>query len=83
VAAPLSTFDPDIKSGEQIPVEERHPDEVRVIMGKKVTVPSVDAANPAFDVTPSELITAVITEKGVIASPVGSNIRAFLDAYRH
>jgi methylthioribose-1-phosphate isomerase len=66
IAAPLSTFDRDIKTGQDIPIEQRHPDEVRQLAGKIITVPEVKVFNPAFDVTPGPLITAFITEKGIV-----------------
>lgn len=65
VAAPLSTIDFTIPSGEHIPIEERNPSEVSHICGKIQIAPSkVKIANPAFDVTPAGYITAIITEKG-------------------
>lgn len=65
VAAPVSTIDFKIPSGEQIPIEERDPAEVTNVFGKTQIAPlNVKVANPAFDVTPAELITAIITEKG-------------------
>lgn len=76
VAAPLSTFDFNLKSGEEIPIEERHPDEVRKIRGKLITLPDISVKNPAFDLTPAHLITAIITEKGVIRPPFKKNILA-------
>ncbi|HRY12215.1 MAG TPA: S-methyl-5-thioribose-1-phosphate isomerase [Syntrophomonadaceae bacterium] len=69
IAAPLSTVDMNIKSGQQIPIEERGRDEVRQIGGIYITVPEVEVYNPAFDVTPSKLITGIITEAGVIKPP--------------
>jgi methylthioribose-1-phosphate isomerase len=69
VAAPASTFDLALKSGKDIPIEERSASEVREIMGVPITVKGVGVRNPAFDVTPGELITAIITEKGVIRNP--------------
>ncbi|MBC7362709.1 MAG: S-methyl-5-thioribose-1-phosphate isomerase [Candidatus Aminicenantes bacterium] len=74
VAAPLSTFDFNLKSGENIPIEERHPDEVRKVGGHLITLPEIPVKNPAFDVTPARLITAIITEKGIIRPPYGKNI---------
>ncbi len=65
VAAPLSTVDASIKSGEQIPIEERSHEEVTHINGKIVCAPEVNVINPGFDVTPAELITGIITEKGI------------------
>ncbi|MEK6576070.1 MAG: S-methyl-5-thioribose-1-phosphate isomerase, partial [Nitrospirota bacterium] len=66
VAAPSSTVDGSISSGNEIVIEERNPEEVTHIMGKIRVAPiGVSAANPAFDVTPARYITAIITEKGV------------------
>jgi len=69
VAAPLSTLDLSLRSGEEIPIEERSPDEVRSWGGVAVTPPGAPAWNPAFDVTPAELVKAVITEAGVARPP--------------
>lgn len=66
VAAPLSTIDPAIPDGSKIPIEERDSAEVRKIGTQQITPDYVDVINPAFDVTPAELVTAIITEK---ASP--------------
>jgi len=66
VAAPASTIDLSLKSGGSIPIEERSPDEVRLINNKPVA-PECSVWNPAFDVTPARLIRAVITEKGAFA----------------
>ncbi len=66
VAAPLSTVDLSIASGQSIPIEQRHPDEVRQVAGNYLTVPEVEVFNPAFDVTPHHLISGIITEKGII-----------------
>jgi methylthioribose-1-phosphate isomerase len=65
VAAPLSTFDPAIADGTQIPIEFRQPDEIHTINEKRLTPPQVAAYNPAFDVTPAKLITSFITDAGV------------------
>jgi methylthioribose-1-phosphate isomerase len=65
VAAPTSTFDRIISSGETIPIEERGPEEVLELKGTMVA-PRVDVFNPAFDVVPARLITAIVTEKGVL-----------------
>jgi len=69
VAAPLSTVDIDIPSGGEIPIEERGQEEVRRILGNYITVPEVSVFNPAFDVTPADLIKGIITEVGVIRPP--------------
>jgi methylthioribose-1-phosphate isomerase len=67
VAAPLTTIDFAIANGSQIPIEERHPSEIYAI-GETVICPTgADFYNPAFDVTPANLITAIITEYGAIA----------------
>jgi len=76
VAAPLTTFDLQIKSGEEIPVEERSEDEVKNWGGRLIAPQNAEVYNPSFDVTPSDLITAIITEKGVISSPYLENIAA-------
>jgi methylthioribose-1-phosphate isomerase len=74
VAAPVSTVDIEIASGEQIPIEERSADEVTSIAGVR-TAPDVPAAHPAFDVTPSRFITAIITERGVARAPYQDSLR--------
>ena len=75
VAAPVSTFDLTLGSGSKIPIEERDPQEVRRIGGKYITVKNVDVKNPAFDVTPAKLITAIITERGIIRKPNKEKIK--------
>ena len=69
VAAPTSTIDLALKSGAEIPIEERNPEEVTHIGGVRLAPKGVTAANPAFDVTPHKYITAIITEKGVVRKP--------------
>jgi methylthioribose-1-phosphate isomerase len=66
VASPLSTFDLAIETGTEIPIEERNPEEVSHLNGVEVAPKGVKVYNPAFDVTPNEYITAIITEKGII-----------------
>ena len=69
VAAPTSTIDTE-RSINEVVIEERDPNEVRYVMGKVlITVPNVPVINPAFDITPPELVTAIITEKGVAKPP--------------
>jgi methylthioribose-1-phosphate isomerase len=75
VVAPLSTFDFRIKSGRDIPIEERDPDEVRTIYGRPVAPKNVRVYNPAFDVTPNELITAIVTEKGIFRQPFNKSLK--------
>lgn len=65
VVAPMSTFDFRLKTGRDIPIEERSGDEVRGALGKMIAPRNVKVYNPAFDVTPAKLITAIITEKGI------------------
>jgi methylthioribose-1-phosphate isomerase len=74
VAAPVSTFDFTISSGEQIPIEERHEDEIRKFHDKRIVASSARICNPAFDVTPAELITGIVTEKEIVKPPCAQNI---------
>jgi methylthioribose-1-phosphate isomerase len=74
VAAPLSTFDFSISSGGEIPIEERAPEEVTEGFGKRIAPAGVKVYSPAFDVTPAELVTAFITEKGLISPPYSESI---------
>ncbi|MBH8551519.1 S-methyl-5-thioribose-1-phosphate isomerase [Nostocaceae cyanobacterium CENA357] len=67
VAAPLSTIDFELPDGSQIPIEERNPEEIYQIGDTILTPSNVDFYNPAFDVTPAELITAIVTENGAFA----------------
>jgi methylthioribose-1-phosphate isomerase len=69
VAAPWSTVDLDCPDGESIPIEQRNPDEVLTFAGRVVTPEGVRATNPAFDVTPARLITAIFTERGEVLEP--------------
>jgi len=81
VAAPLSTFDFSLKTGESIPIEERQPDEVRKIGGRLITVADIPVRNPAFDVTPARLISGIITERGVLRPPFGPAIKKVAGKY--
>jgi len=78
VAAPLSTIDTRVESGEAIPIEERGAAEVRGYGGLEWAPAGVAVRNPAFDVTPAELVTALITERGVVREPDRSKIAALL-----
>jgi methylthioribose-1-phosphate isomerase len=80
VAAPTSTVDLAIPSGDHIPIEERHPDEVRTLAGRPVAPADVPAANPAFDVTPHRYLTAIVTEVAVIRPPFEDGLRAAVSA---
>ena len=66
IAAPLSTIDTSIKTGDEIVIEERSHEEVTHINGKIICAPDVKVINPGFDVTPHELIAGIITEKGIL-----------------
>ena len=74
VAAPLSTIDTSIKSGDEIVIEERSHDEVTHINGKPICAQGVNIINPGFDVTPHELITGIITEKGILRPDYNNSI---------
>lgn len=74
VAAPLSTFDFSMNHGDDIPIEERSEKEVTTIGGVAIAPDGVAVFNPAFDVTPNELVTAIITEFGVLRAPYQTNI---------
>jgi methylthioribose-1-phosphate isomerase len=69
VAAPVSTFDLAIPDGSHIPIEQRHADEVTGYGDTRWAPHGVMVSNPAFDVTPADLITALITERGIIRTP--------------
>jgi methylthioribose-1-phosphate isomerase len=74
VAAPTTTIDLSLASGEEITIEERSPDEVTHIQGVSIAPEGTEAANPAFDVTPHSYISAIITEKGIIREPYGEGM---------
>jgi len=75
VAAPLTTVDPALASGSEIPIEQRSPEEVTHIQGVAIAPKGVEAANPAFDVTPHPYITAIITDGGIIGKPFEEGIK--------
>lgn len=78
IAAPKSTFDLTLASGEQIPIEERQPEEITHGFGKQTAPDGVRVYNPAFDVTPARLIRAIITEHGLIEPVSAERIRELL-----
>ncbi|GAB4222100.1 MAG: S-methyl-5-thioribose-1-phosphate isomerase [Acidobacteriota bacterium] len=78
VAAPRSTIDPDCPDGDAIPIEERPAEEVTHLAGTRITPEGVPVRNPAFDVTPAELVTAIITEEGIARAPYASSLRSQL-----
>ncbi|MBC9783370.1 S-methyl-5-thioribose-1-phosphate isomerase [Heliobacillus mobilis] len=78
VAAPVSTFDLSLKTGAEIPIEERDPEEVRGFGDAVTAPPGVHVYNPAFDVTPAELVTAFITDRGIFRPPYGETLQGLL-----
>ena len=74
VAAPVSTIDPGTSTGATIPIEERSPDEVLGLAGRRISPLGASARNLAFDVTPAELLTAIVCERGVLHPPYGPAI---------
>ena len=74
VAAPTSTVDLSLASGDLIPIEERSPEEVTHFQGVSIAPDSVSVANPAFDVTPHRYVRAIITEKGVAREPYDESL---------
>ncbi|HEY6300038.1 MAG TPA: hypothetical protein VIW95_10405, partial [Candidatus Binatus sp.] len=76
VAAPLSSIDLDCPDGAAIPIEERSGRELTEYGGKQITPKGIRTFNPAFDVTPAELVTAIITERGVAYPPYSESLRA-------
>jgi len=75
VAAPISTFDFNIKSGSEIPIEFRCADEIYYFNNRCIVSKKTRVCNPAFDVTPAELITGIVTEMGIVKRPLNKNIR--------
>jgi methylthioribose-1-phosphate isomerase len=78
VAAPVSTLDPDTKSGNDIPIEERSVQEVAYFMNEQIAPEGISIRNPGFDITPVKYISAIITEKGVIENPASVGIGKLL-----
>lgn len=78
VAAPYSTFDLTLATGAEIEIEQRNADEVRCPQGAQFAPPDMPVYNPAFDVTPAELITAIITERGVIKKPTVAVVKKLM-----
>ena len=75
VVAPRSTIDSKLPSGEHIPIEQRNPEEVTSVRGTIIAPSGTQAANPAFDVTPHEYVTAIITERGIVQPPFTEGLR--------
>lgn len=79
VACPMSTIDLSTPSGAGIPIEERHENEVTEGFGKRTAPHGVRVYNPAFDVTPNEYVTAIVTEKGIVRPPYERNLRRLFE----
>ena len=75
VAAPTSTLDLQLASGEEIPIEERAEEEVSHIGGRRIAPKGIKIFNPAFDVTPHQFIRGIITEKGIVRKPFNKNLK--------
>ncbi|MCL6450789.1 MAG: S-methyl-5-thioribose-1-phosphate isomerase [Acetobacteraceae bacterium] len=80
VAAPFSTVDLSLKSGREIVIEERGPEEVTTVAGCQVAPTGVLVHNPAFDVTPARYISAIITDRGLVRPPLGENLKRLAQA---
>ncbi len=80
VAAPTSTIDLSLPSGDEIPIEERSADEVTSVRGVRVAPDGAGAANPAFDVTPNAYVSAIVTENGAARPPYGESLRRACEA---
>lgn len=78
IAAPCSTIDLSLEDGRGIVIEERDPAEVTMFNGQKIAPAGIDALNPAFDVTPAELISAIITERGLLQRPDRAGLKNLL-----
>ena len=80
VAAPISTVDLSTPDGTKIPIEQRNPSEVTHLAGKQIAPDAVGVENPAFDVTPNQYVTAIITERGVARAPYTESLRVLVRA---
>ncbi len=79
IAAPTPTIDLKCKGGADIPIEQRDADEVTCFAGVRTALEGIKVYNPAFDVTPAELITAIVTEKGIVRAPYDAGLKALFD----
>jgi len=80
--APTSTFDLSIASGQEIPIEERSPDEVTHVHQVRLAPEGISIRNPAFDVTPARLVTAIVCENGVAEPPFSESLRRLAESER-
>jgi methylthioribose-1-phosphate isomerase len=78
VAAPTSSIDPACPTGDQIPIEERSAREVTHVFDRQIAPTGIRIANPAFDVTPAELVTAIVTERGIVRQPLARTLSRLL-----
>jgi methylthioribose-1-phosphate isomerase len=79
IAGPVSSIDPHLPHGDRIVIEERSAEEVLALGGEEIAPPGTLARNPAFDVTPAELVTALVTERGVVAPPTAGGVAQLLE----
>jgi methylthioribose-1-phosphate isomerase len=79
VAAPISTLDLNLPSGDAIPIEQRSADEVTHVFGKQVAPSGIPVQNPAFDVTPARYVSAIITERGVARAPFEESLKRLME----
>ncbi|MCX7625343.1 MAG: S-methyl-5-thioribose-1-phosphate isomerase, partial [Candidatus Sumerlaeaceae bacterium] len=79
VVAPLSSIDISLSSGDEIPIEQRPPEEVTHFAGVQIAPTGINVYNPAFDVTPHEFVTAIVTEKGIVRPPYEQTIPALFN----
>jgi len=79
VVAPTSTVDMETPSGDQIPIENRDESEVLHMAGQRLAPMGVPAVNPVFDVTPSDLVDVIVTEKGALEDPDADALSALFD----
>ncbi len=82
VAAPSSTIDPALSSGNEIPIEERDSREITELFGHRIAPPGITVYAPAFDVTPSELVGGIITEYGILRPPYSASIETLLRTHQ-
>jgi len=80
VAAPFSTLDLSLADGGRIPIEERGAEEIIEISGRCLAPPGIEVFSPAFDVTPAELVTAIITDRGVCRPPYRESLSRLVSA---
>jgi methylthioribose-1-phosphate isomerase len=80
VCAPINTVDLATEDGASIEIEERPPEEILEVRDRLIAPPGTDARNPAFDVTPAELVTAIVTESGVLKPPYAESLARALAA---